>query len=546
MAEYNNTKQSKQQNKYTIEQIKKKINKLKGDRGTFETHWQEVADYFIPNRATITTKQYPGQKDAFKLLDNIGIQSNELLAGILHGLLTNTDSLWFEFTTGDLELDNNDEVRMYLQKVARILHNVLSNSNFHTEVHEIYLEIPSIGTGCMFIEEDDKRVIRAAAKPIENYYIDEDMHGTVNQVYYQKKMTAYEIIQEYGEKGLPDKILQCKDKDQKFEVTHAVYDIKCVNPSSKTKKFVSQHLLLDENYELREGQYHELPYITPRFSKRAGEIYGRSPAMTALPEMRVLNKMNETLLIGMQKQVDPPLQLEDDGVILPLVTRPGGINYRRAGAEPIQPLFQNTRIDLAYQALTERRQRVRDAFYVDQLRLSQDMRYMTATEVLQRTEDAMRLLGPLVGRMNAEFLRPLIDRVFRICYDRGMLPPQPELLQGRKVDVRYSSLIAKSQRVAEGQNITRTFELLAPVIQIDPTAVDHFNSDALVRIAAGILGFPQEALRSKSQIDNIRQQRAQAQQAMVAQAQQSAQTSQTVNDMATIAKARKDLSNAQG
>ena len=168
----------------TIDQVKKKMQHLKGCRGTFESHWQDVADFFIPNRANITTKKYPGERDAFQLLDNIGVQSNELLAGALHGLLTNTDSQWFEFTTGRLDIDNDDEVRLYLQQCTRIMHNVLSNSNFHTELHEVYLEMPSIGTACMFVDEDDRSLVRFSAKPIEDYLLDEDRFGRVNQVYF--------------------------------------------------------------------------------------------------------------------------------------------------------------------------------------------------------------------------------------------------------------------------------------------------------------------------------------------------------------------------
>lgn len=532
--------------KLPVKKIKEIMNRLRGERGTFETHWQEVADYFIPNKANITTKKYPGQKDSFRLLDNIGVQSNELLAGAMHGLLTNTDSLWFEFTTGHLDLDNDDSVRMYLQQSARIIHNVLNNSNFHVELHEMYLEMPSIGTGCMLIEEDDTSIVRFSSKEIENYLIDEDSRGKVNQVYFECKMTAGEIIGEYGEKNVPDKILKCKDNTQKFCVVHAVYPKTMCDPTTSSKDFVSQHILPDEDHELRSGRYDELPYVTPRFSKRVGEKYGRSPAMTALPEMRVLNKMNETLLIGMQKQVDPPLQLEDDGVILPLVTRPGGINYRRAGAEPIRPLFENTRIDLQYQALSERRGRIRDAFYVDQLRLGQDMKYMTATEVLQRTEDTMRLLGPLVGRMNAEFLRPMIDRVFRICLDRGLLPPPPQALVGKKFDVKYTSLIAKAQRVSEGQNVLRTVEAVAPFIQMDETVKDNFKGDAMVRFLAGVFSFPQEGMRSQRELAEIRESRMQMQQQAVQMSMQAAQENQQVQNMATMAKAGKDLNAQQG
>jgi hypothetical protein len=72
-----------------VDQIKKKWMHLKSQRGTWDTHFQEVADHVLPRKNTITTKKTEGEKRTFQILDNTGIQSNELLAGALHSLLTN-------------------------------------------------------------------------------------------------------------------------------------------------------------------------------------------------------------------------------------------------------------------------------------------------------------------------------------------------------------------------------------------------------------------------------------------------------------------------
>lgn len=256
--------------------------------------------------------------------------------------------------------------------------------------------------------------------------------------------------------------------------------------------------------------------------------------MTALPDLKVLNKMNETMLIGAQKVVDPPLQMEDDGVILPLVTRPGGINYRRAGSDPIRPIFNDTRIDFGYQALEDRRKRVRDAFFVDQLRLSMDQKYMTATEVLQRTEEAMRLLGPVLGRLQEEFLRPIVDRLFNIMYKRGLIDPAPPELVGMKLDVKYSSLIAKSQRLSDGQNIVRTIQTISPFLQIDPAASDNINADNAIRIVTQVYGAPQELIRTKAEIEKIRQGRAEAQAAQAQAMQQQAEVDNSAKIVETM------------
>lgn len=492
--------------KMTVSDIIKMFNKLKGERGTWENHWQEVTDYILPRKNTVITTRSPGEKRTFQVLDNTGIQSNELLAGALHGMLTNPDSPWFEMTTGDLIADNDDEIRIWLQDTTRRIHHVLNNSNFQTEVHELYIDLGAIGTGCQLIEEDEDEIVRFSTKFIADYYIKEAKCGKVEFIIHLSKWKSHELIEEFGDKKMHKDVLKDYEKNlgEMFKVLHCVYECE--------EKYYSAYVLLDKETMIKEETFNEFPYVVPRWSKASGEYYGRSPGMNALPEAKVLNKMNETLLIGAQKKVDPPIQMPDDGFILPVVTRPGGINYYRSGTNDyIRPVFSDTNLDFGYQAMEDRRQRVRDAFYVDQLKLRQGGPMMTATEVLQRTEESMRLLGPMLGRMQSEFLRPLIDRVFNIMKRKGMLTPAPVALKKFKIDVRYSSLIAKSQRLADAQNILRTVQAVAPFIQMDPTVADNFNGDACARIISGVYGFPQLGLRSANDLAKIRQQRAQAQ-----------------------------------
>lgn len=534
----------KQLKKLTPDIIKNKVKKLKGERGTWESHWQEIADHVNPRKNTIQNTKSPGQKRTWQLLDNTGMHANEMLAGALHGLLTNPDLPWFEYTTGSLQLDNQDDVRLWLQQTARDTHNVLNNTNFQTELHELYTDLTSIATACMFIEEDERFIVRFSTKFIADYYICENNLGFVDEIYREWKWDANNIIAEFGIDNVPEKIKKAYEKkdDTKFTIIHAVYPKTMVDPkSTDSMKYISQYILSDTNDEVTSGEYQEFPYVVPRWSKAPGEKYGRGPAMTALPELKVLNKMNETMLIGAQKLVDPPIQLPDDGFIMPIITKPGGINYRRSGnpEDQIKPIFNDTRIDFGYQAMGDIRKRVRDAFYVDQLKLAQDAKYMTATEVLQRTEESMRLLGPMLGRMQSEFLRPLIDRVFRIMWDRKLIAPPPEALNGRKIDVRYNSMIAKTQRVNEGQSILRVIQGAAPFMQIDPNVAQNFDGDAVVRILASTYGAPQEMLRSTKDVKAMRDAQAQA-----AQAAQAAQSNQAqIDNSLTFVKAAKE---AQG
>jgi hypothetical protein len=515
-------------NKLTPKQVKKKVESLKADRGTLDTHVQEIFDFMLPRKATVTTQQTPGAKRSVFVLDNTGMYCLELLAGQLHGLLTSPNGMWFELTTGVQAIDQRDDVRFWLQKTSRDIHNVLNNSNFQTEVHELYIDEVSAGTACMYSEEDDRDVVRFSTKFFGEYYVDEDAQGRVNQIYRVWKWKAAQLVEEFGIDNVSKKVQKSYEKgdDHKFEVIHACYPKSLVNPKDKAGfEHVSQYLLAEEEFELRSEGYREFPYVVPRWSKGTGEKYGRSPAMVALPEVKTLNKMAETMLIGAQKVIDPPLQMPDDGFVLPIITTPGGINYYRPGGnDKIEPIFNDTRIDFGYEAMKEKRTRIREAFFVDQLMLQQGPQ-MTATEVLQRTEEKMRLLGPMLGRQQSEFLRPLIDRVFNIMMRRGIIKKDeiPQVLRGRKIDVKYSSMIAKSQRLQDGQNIMRTLQAATPFINLDASVADNINGDAALRVLGEVYGLPQQILRNEDDVKHIREQRAQAQQKMIEEQQQAQQ-----------------------
>jgi len=359
-------------------QVVDRFNNLKSDRGTWETHWQELTDYILPNRNDVTTTIQPGSKRNLVLLDNSAMQANELLAGAMHGLLTNPTSEFFELTTGELELDNQDDVREWLQLTTRDIHNVINSSNFQTEVHQYYLDLTCLGTAPMSIVEDDESIVRFQAHHIKEIFAAENNKGKIDEVYREFSWNVRQIVGEFGEgvlslsKDLND--AWKKNADLKFNIIHAVYpmDIAKNNPDDP-KRYMSQYILCAENeVEIKESFFREFPFVVARWTKASGEIYGRSPGMNALPDAKTLNKMTETTLIGAQKTVDPPLQLPDDGFIMPIQTRPGGLNYYRAGSnDRIEPVFNDARIDFGFEAMRERRTRIREAFFVDQLQLNQ-------------------------------------------------------------------------------------------------------------------------------------------------------------------------------
>jgi len=519
-------------------QIIERFNQLTGMRGNWEDHWQELAEFHMPNKATINSERTPGDKRNTQLLDNTGMKSLEVLASALASLLTNPALEFFSLTTGDLALDNNDTVRKWLQDSTTRMHNVLNNSNFQTEVHELYLDLALFGTSPMSIVEDDEKTVRFMTHSIDKFFIDEDNQGRVNEAYRLIKWNARQIVGEFGEDKLPPKIKKAFDQgsSQKFDIIHAIYPEDITKAGQSSFRFVSQHILREDAVELRQAKFREMPFVVPRWSKLSDEIYGRSPAMTSLPDMKTLNKMTETTIKGAQKVVDPPLQVPDDGFIQPIRVRPGSLNYFRAGTgDRIQPIFNDARIDFGFQSMDEKRKRVRDAFFIDAIILREGPQ-KTATEVLQIAEEGRRLLGPIIGRQQEEFLRPLIDRVFGIMLRREMFLPVPEQLEGRDLDVQYLSPIATAQRTSQAQNILRGLETMSAFFQVDPQATDNIDSDAAVQIVARSFNWPQDLIKNQDEVEAARQARAQAAQEQIQQ-EEAAQQADNVSKLAPVLQA---------
>ena len=521
--------------KLDAKQIVSRLDALKALRGVWETHWQEVTDYTIPRKNEYVKSNVPGEKKGVELYDNTSMVSLETLVAALHGLLTNPNTLWFLLQTGDPILDDSDEVATYLQDLSRRMHRVLNNSNFQPEVYEYYLDLASVGTATMVMEEDKDSVVAFSTKHLGEIFPAENSKGLIDEVYRTFAWTPKQIVQKFAVGVDPtkdalsavvgDKVAKCyiEGKNEKFEIIHAVYR----DEDTKVKKlpFVSQYVLKEDRKTLQEGKFRRFPYLISRWSKTSGEVYGRSPAMTALPEQKTLNVMAKTMLKGAQKVVDPPVQIPDDGFVRPLRTFPGGVNYYRAGSQDrIEPIFNDSRIDFGFEAIRERQQRVREAFFVDKLSLVQSDR-MTTVEVNQRIQEQMRFLGPLLGRQQTEFLRPLIDRLLDIMIDKDggsgeLLGQPPEQIADVELDVMYSSPIARAQRMGEADSLAGAMQASAPLFEMDPASIDNIDSDQYIRENFQIFGASQRVLRDRDEVEAIREARQQAQAQAVKQQQE--------------------------
>ena len=521
----------------TFNYIKKRCSSLESSRQTWEDHWQDILDYVMPRKADVTFVRSKGEKRTEVLFDSTAITANNLLAASLHGTLTSPSLPWFTLKLRDEELMNERDVQLWLEDSGRRMYDTFNETNFNTEVHELYLDLCSIGTGALFVEEAnegfEKGAIHFNTLHIAEYFIQENVNGKVDTLYRKYKLTARQAIEEFGEENVGEKIIEAsKNKpDKQFNFIHAVeptIDYERATGKAGTKlPYHSCHCCVEDKMIVRTGGYNEFPYLVPRWSKATGEIFGRSPSYNALPDIKTFNKAVEIGLKAWAKAIDPPLLVQDDGVIGRVRMTPAGITVVRSDGA-IKPLQIGSNWQITDMKENQLRTAIRQAYYSDQLQL-QEGPQMTATEVQVRYELMQRLLGPTLGRFQSEFLNPLIERVFGIMVRANAFMPTPEIIGNRKMDIEYVGPLARSQRMEESIAIERLYQLAMNVGQIDPAIMDNINHDEAIRMRAKLLGVPKTVLRGLDEVMEMREAKAQQQAQMMQQqmAQQQAQTALT-------------------
>ena len=531
--------------------IMARFDRLKTGRQNWETHWQEVADYMQPRKADVTRTRSKGDKRTELIFDSSPIQAVELLAASLHGMLTNPSTPWFSLRYKDEGLDSDDEAKLWLEGVTDTMYTAFNRSNFQQEIFELYHDLITFGTAAMFIEEDQNDLLKFSTRHINEIYVTENDKGRIDTVYRKFKITLRAAAQQFGN-NLSEEARNKVEKDpfDEIDILHAVYPRQDFNPTKKDKEnmeFESVYVEYKNGNELSVGGFVEFPFVVPRYLKASHEIYGRSPAMTALPDVKMLNEMSKTTIKAAQKQVDPPLLVPDDGFLLPVRTVPGGLNFYRSGTrDRIEPLNIGANNPLGLNMEEQRRTAIRNVFYVDQLLLQQGPQ-MTATEVIQRNEEKMRLLGPVLGRLQSELLKPMIDRCFAILLRNNQFAQAPEFLSGQDIEIEYVSPLAKAQKGTELTSITRAIEILGSLANVAPV-FDYINFDALVKHIADLVGVPQKVLKLQSQVNAEREQQAQLaeQQAQMQQMQQAAEAGGKIAPLAkALPEEAKALVNAE-
>jgi hypothetical protein len=531
----------------TVAELLTRARRMKGERATTEAHWQEVADLILPSRE-FTVHRNQGAKRTWKIFNTTPIQACEQLAGGLHGMLTSPALRWFKLRPENIALADDKDARAWFEAVTDLMYAHMSSTaaGWDTAVHEVYRDLAGFGTGVLFMADRGTGGPIYQAIPLAECLVAEGADGHVDTLFRLYTLPAREVVRLWPETAPPEVVKIAEvEPDRPVELLHATWPIAA---PSDDKKWQTCWATVKTKTELEQGRYAEFAFAPPRWAKRSGEKYGDGPGMNALPDIKLINRLEMINLRGLAKVVDPPMVFPDDGWLNAPVIEPGGSNYVRSGMNPNdreRPMNTGARPDVGDKKIEQVEGRIKAAFYNTWMNLPQQPN-MTATEILQRRDEMLRLLGPMISRVTAELLGPAINRTFHVMAANRMLPPLPPSL--KKGDggteayrVEYMSPLALAQRSSDAEQVLRWLGAMAQLVQIDPSVMDAVDADKVAAFLGERYGAQASLMRSDAEIAARRadRQRAQEQaqqaqnaQALGAAAESGANAAQTVAGLA--------------
>lgn len=511
-----------------VERVLRRHDDLTAGRANFDNLWQQVAEMILPGEANFTTLAAKGEDRRARNLDGTGQAALRTYAAMLESLTVPSSSMWHRLKPKDETFSEDDEVKRALDQVTRMLFSVRysPDSGFTGQIGSMFLGFGAFGTAPMYVEPHPITGLpQYKALPLASTWIAEDGHGKVDTCHIARKLTARQIKAMYVGRDdvIPGKVETAyrERPDTEYTIIQAIVPVSEHDGRHLERRgfrFASVHVCQETKTLMREGGFRVWPLPTARDVTVPGEVYGRSPAMWALPQLRLLNEMKRSVLRGAQRRADPPILLQEDGTLQAFSMRPGALNYGGIGAhgeELVKPLDMGGDVGLGVDVMTIEQELVNDSFYVRLFQILAENPRMTATEVLERAVEKGQLMGPVVTRQQTEQLGPMIELELDILASAGRLPELPAhfIDAGGEYEVSYESPIVRAQQAEEGVGIMRTFEAVSAMAQLNPGILDVFDWDGMARRLSEINGVAHKYHRPQDVIDQEREQRAELQQA---------------------------------
>ena len=476
--------------------------KAKAFRENWVPLFEECYEYALPQRESFYAET-AGQRRDDKIFDEtavVGVQ--EFASRLQYGIVPNF-ARWADLVAGsEVPPDERSEVDRELDEVTEYVFEIIQNSNFGQEVHESFMDL-AVGTGILAVEEGDAlQPVVFSAIPLPHVVLDTGPDDRVDHVYRVRKKVRFDHLEMMYPNGTFDEKIR---QQMSTENTTDVLELVCRDYSRRNEEaYLFFAICLTTKTVLHQKQMAGVgsnPYICFRWSKCAGEVYGRGPLINALSSIKTTNLTIELILENAQMSISGIYQMEDDGVINPDTIQlvPGSIIPKAMGSQGLQPIQAAGRFDVAQLVLSDMRLNIKKALYNDMLG-NPDKTPATATEVAERMADLSRRMGAAFGRLQSELVQPVIQRVIYILKKQGRI--ELPTVNGREVKIRATSPLAQAQANQDISTVARFLELVGGAFGPEMMQM-LINSEESALYLARKFGVPESLIRTEEQRNEI-------------------------------------------
>lgn len=511
----------------------RRLSELDTERSSFIGHWRELSDLVTPRRGRFFSQD---RNKGDKRWNNI-INSRATLAhrvarsGMLAGIMSPARP-WFALEVTDHEVMEDPACRAWLSDSAKLLRAVFNDGNLYTMAPVMIGEMLTFGTGAMLHLDDFENVARFYTQTAGAYYISQNSRYVVDTLVRDFEMTTTQLIEEYGLDNVSTEVKNAYDRGNYHQWFRVIQFIE-PNPNadkrkalSKFKKFRSVHYewggsgdARDENRFLRVAGFDSFPAHCPRWDLTGEDVYGTDcPAMMALGDIKGLQIEEKRKAQAIDKMVNPPLKGPPALRTATVSSLPGGLttfegdqNNKLEPIYQVQPNIAELRGDIE---AVERR--INEVFFTDlflAITNIEGIQPRNQFDLIQRNEERLLQLGPVLERFHGEFLGPLVERTFDQCLKAGILPPPPPKLEGKQLKVEFISTLAMAQRSVATSSIDRVTAFAGGLLGMGFDGIlDKFDADQALDEYAQALGAPPRIVIGDEQVSQVRGQRQQQQQ----------------------------------
>lgn len=471
-------------------------------KANWNTLWSQIAQVTVPTDDYFNQiRLVGGEKRTQHIFDSSPTACVERAAAAIESEIMPRTQKWHSLTLKDSDGTDDLKWQRWLETVTNILFSsrYAPYANFAGQASQSFMSLVMYGTQSMFVDEVIGRNLRYKSIHLSEICIAENHVGMIDKVHRLFCLTVRQAIQKFGEDALPQTIVSLKDREpeREFEFIH------CVKPNDEGDKdargmaYVSYYIAREARQIVQAGGYRTMPYIVSRLRTTAKEIYGRSPAMTALADIRMLNEMAKTTIRAAHRAIDPPLLLSEDGALQAFSVRPNALNYGGVddnGRPRAIPLQTGANLPLSLEMTEATRKQINDTFWLTLFQILVQNPQMTATEAMLRAQEKGQLLAPVMGAQQSEWAGQMIARELDLLSHAGQLPPPPAPLNEVDLDIEYTGPWARAQRAGDGVAIMNTLNAVLPFAQIDQKVLKRFNFDEITTELADINGMPASCL----------------------------------------------------